>query len=384
MAYNSSEHLKPVNPESWMNIGQIISYWGYPHEEYEVETEDGFILGTYRIPHGKVNSNNSAPRPVVFLQHGLLASASTWISNLPSNSLAFVLADAGYDVWLGNSRGNTFSRKHVNLSPESKEFWAFSFDEMAKYDLPASINFIIKKTGQDQIHYVGHSQGTLTAFIAFSYIPGLAQKIKTFFALAPVFYLGHIKGVTKLALTLPPIVYKVIFPHHEVLPQTILNRIVATTVCNNNIMDVICCKINFALYGFDPKSLNKSRFDVYLSQNPAGTSLQDIFHILQAVKEVREVLRAYDFGNPVENMKHYNQPIPPQYSVKNLKVRTAVWHGLKDNLADPVDVNFLLPQIPNLIYLKTLPSYNHIDFVFGYRAVWDIYSEIIYILKNSP
>lgn len=35
-----------------------------------------------------------------------------------------------------------------------------SFDEMAKYDLPATIDFILKKTGQDKLHYVGHSQGT--------------------------------------------------------------------------------------------------------------------------------------------------------------------------------------------------------------------------------
>ena len=41
-------------------------------------------------------------------------------------------------------------------------FYSFScsFDEMAKYDLPATIDFILKKTGQDQLRYVGHSQGT--------------------------------------------------------------------------------------------------------------------------------------------------------------------------------------------------------------------------------
>lgn len=31
---------------------------------------------------------------------------------------------------------------------------------MAKYDLPASIDFIVKQTQQEQIFYVGHSQGT--------------------------------------------------------------------------------------------------------------------------------------------------------------------------------------------------------------------------------
>ena len=44
----------------------------------------------------------------MFLQHGFLGSATKWISSLPSNSLGFLLADAGYDVWPGKQQ-----RKHL-------------------------------------------------------------------------------------------------------------------------------------------------------------------------------------------------------------------------------------------------------------------------------
>jgi lysosomal acid lipase/cholesteryl ester hydrolase len=97
------------------------------------------------------------------------------MSNLP-----MFLAEMGYDVWLGNTRGNKYSSKHRKFKRDSVEFWDFSIDEITRYDLPDTVDYILKLTGATSLSYIGFSQGSVQGFASLAINPSLKEKVAGF------------------------------------------------------------------------------------------------------------------------------------------------------------------------------------------------------------
>lgn len=360
---------------------QLILYNGYPEEDHWVTTEDGFILGLQRIPHGKAGLTNGT-RPVFFLLHCLLCSSTVWLTNIANDSLGFLLADAGYDVWLGNVRGNTYSRNHTTLNPSQSAFWAWSYDEMAQYDLPAMISYVMEVTKQNEIYYGAHSQGTIVGFAGFSTNQSLASHIKAFFALAPVARIGHIKGLLHELAYIAPELEDLfhLFGVKDFLPNDDVMKLIANTICASDLAE-LCSDVLFLICGFDKSNLNETRLPVYLSHTPAGTSVQTMVHYVQEVNSKQ--FQMFDYGSPQANADHYSgMTVPPLYNVTELRVPVYTYWGTNDWLADGEDFDWLKTQLSTLKGNKTLEGYSHLDFIWGMDVGKRVYSNIIEIAKQ--
>ena len=67
------------------------------------------------------------------------------------------IAEAGYDVWLGNSRGTRYSNFNLNVADSSSsEYWDFTWADMGQYDAPAFIKAITDITGKPSVTYIGY------------------------------------------------------------------------------------------------------------------------------------------------------------------------------------------------------------------------------------
>ncbi|KAL6417535.1 hypothetical protein ACFW04_012680 [Cataglyphis niger] len=304
---------------------EIITKAGYPAEAHVVMTEDGYLLTLHRIPGG----NDSLP---VLLQHGILGSSADWVILGKGKALAYLLADQGYDVWLGNFRGNTYSKAHISLSPSNSTFWDFSFNELGIYDLPAMITFITKKRSQPLHTYIGHSMGTTTFYVMSSERPEITGMVKLMISLAPTAFINHMRS---------PIRYLIPFwKMFQALQPVILNH------------------------------------------DPAGTSAKTLTHYTQIIKSGK--FCQYDYGHE-KNQLIYNLTEPPNYNLENIMVPVALVYSKNDWLISTEDVKKLYHLLPNVVDMYEVPwsSFNHIDFLWANDAPKLVYERILKIMRNE-
>ncbi|XP_060538883.1 putative lysosomal acid lipase/cholesteryl ester hydrolase [Pantherophis guttatus] len=367
-----------LNPEGFMTAPEIIEYWGYPSEEHEVLTKDGYYLHLNRIPHGKHSSQNEGPRPNVLLVHGSLWEGRCWIANLPSNSLGFFLADAGYDVWILNVRGTTWSRRHKEFSIDQQEFWEFSFHEMAIYDIPATINFILQKTEQDGLYYVGHSQGTTIAFIALGLLPCLSDRVKLIISIAPAYNLQDARGTFVVLGKIPDGLREAIWGTKEFSISNERIKSIMVHACSYPLIDYLCLQNIFLTGGYNQKNLNVCRADVYAGINPDYSSVKTMNHWSQIIRS--KEFKYYDYG--YKNIEVYNMTTPPFYKIEDVTVPVAVWSGGKDFPISARNIESLLPRIPHLVFYKNIPDWEHFDAVLGLDAPQRFYPDVLELMQK--
>lgn len=354
--YDFRVHLASLGKDPCPNglFSDMLTTLKYPFQAYSVTTQDGYILRVFRMQ--AKNTQITTGKKVVFLQHGLLDSADDWVVNDEDKSLGFVLANAGYDVWLGNSRGNKYSRANMNISPSHRAFWDYSFQEMGLYDVKAQLSFVINFTGAKKITYVGHSQGTTQMFAALS-DPSTQAFVNTyinvFIALAPVVYVANAtsKLVKYLAGDSVLIDACKLFGIDEWLPgacsKTSAQSEFEHYCC---LLDPLLCDAFISLVAdYDPRYDNEKRFPIFVEHNPSGSSMHSLLHYRQLYEEskLKQVFRRFDYGR-TENEKKYGQATPPPYDLTLINLPIRGFTGLDDELGDPTDSAMLAADLQRL------------------------------------
>ncbi|KAJ1945985.1 cholesterol esterase [Linderina pennispora] len=316
--------------DDFNSFAEIMEFWGYPYEDHLVETRDGFLLGTHRItgPRGgpvqqhqqhQQPPQSSGGKPVVLFWHGFMLNSECFVCH-PDwiNILPLRLAEAGYDVWLGNSRGNKYSYKHMKYTPDQKRFWNFSIDEIANVDVPTTVDYILKETGAKTLTYIGFSQGSAQMFMSLSRNKELNYKVEHFIALAPASTPRgfHNRVVDYFIRATPHMLYllfgrrramKLVYFWVNILPRDIY--VAALDFCVN------------LLFGWRTRNMSQETKHIVYWHLYSYTSVKAIVHWMQIIRCGE--LQMYDEDPPAYPVWSSSGANQPQFFQQRPVVRSA-------------------------------------------------------------
>ncbi|XP_012526370.1 lipase 3 [Monomorium pharaonis] len=397
-----------------MTTPEMIEAHGYIAETYQICTEDDYYLTVHRVlssndrvlssvsinadpvtntdaaaidknsedcnlsvsPNFRGISNilgshtNSSSKLPVIINHGLLSCSKDWVLLGPQKALPYVLCDSGFDVWLTNSRGNIYSKSHKYYSTKDKIFWNFSWHEIGYYDLPATIDYILEKTGYSKLYYIGHSQGTTVFYVMASERPEYNAKIAGMISLAPAAFLSN----TKWGLN--------ICNKRQIALNKLQNYTLKTIVSNTShiVLKILLNSLVFPWLGFNDQ-IDEFVYFLITEYFPAGSSIKQLYHYFQII--ISGSFEKYNYGAKA-NLIIYGSTKPPKYILKNVNSPIAIFYCDNDLCVHPIDVKKLADNLPNLIQIEKIAyeKFSHQDFIWGHDARTMLYNDIVTLLKK--
>ncbi|EFA01688.2 Lipase 3-like Protein [Tribolium castaneum] len=372
------------NSNCWYNfaadlkVPEIIRRSGYPFIEYKVQTKDGYILSVFRIP----SVQQKAP---VFMLHGIQSTSGIFVG-MGKHSLAFLLADAGYDVWLGNYRGTEYSEGHTHLNITQRDYWNYGVDEIALIDVPTMLNLVRYYTWKrGKIIYIGHSLGTSAAMMyACEYQEHAKETVKLFIFMAPAYKLNNMRSP-----------YRVFFPLMrtalslsnnlnivQVFSRGYARRLTRPTCLAAPSLMLLCLSlVNLFLGPFT--QISPETVPVLFNQLPGGTSLKTLTYLSEAV---RGQFRKFDYGG--RNLFMYGNSTPPSYNISRVEVPVFIFYASHDWATSKPDAINLYRSLPPAsrfgIYEISNLRFNHFDFLFGKEAKTLVHDKILQVIENFP
>ncbi|KAF2902462.1 hypothetical protein ILUMI_03727 [Ignelater luminosus] len=377
------------NPDVDSYAHDIIKRYGYSFESYKVTSNDSYITTLFRIPSGKNNeqSNDTKTRTPVFLLHGLATSGHIMV-DIGKECLAFTLADAGYDVWIGNLRGSSYSLGHTKMTYKNRDYWKFSFHEMGKYDLPATIEFISKETEGKKVIFIGHSIAASIFLVYEDYYREQAKaSISTAIFIAPIVFLTEVNPPHPIyeRLGSPLMILATLLGVKNNVSSADEVQMARQELCKTLPPYLQACNNGFYLaFGLDSNNIAPHNIPLMLAHNPSGFSVNTLNHLLQIAHNDGN-FQEYDFGVE-KNQEIYDDVFPREYDIQNCEIPIIIFHGAGDWIATDKDIEKLTNAIPKEqvkgVYKIKSDLWKHLDYFYGKRLKKFFYSDLLNSMKD--
>lgn len=279
-------------------------------------------------------------------------------------------------IQLGNNRGNKYSKKSIKCSPNSTEFWNFSIDEFAFYDIPDSIQYILDATKQPSLSYIGFSQGSAQAFASLAVNPKLNEQVNVFIALAPAMSVpGLQNGIVDALIKASPQVLFLLFGRRSILSSA--------TTWQSILYPPIFIKLidmgNNFLFGWKSNNMSVSQKLAAYPHLYSFTSTKSVVHWFQIIRNKSFQM----FDDDLQTALGMNTPNKftkvAKYPTRNIRTPIVIVYGGSDSL---VDITVMLRELPKRTVATEIPHYEHLDFLWARDVDSQVFQHVFDALDN--
>ena len=362
------------------DIVDIVHAHGFKVHEHVVQTKDGYLLSIHRIlpPSGKIPTNEK----VIYMHHGLLTNSELFVlGETKEKCLPFILVEQGYDVWLGNNRGNKYSRKHLILSSKDEKFWNYSLDEFAMFDIPNTIDYVLKVTNKKSLSYIGFSQGSAQCLAALSLNHELNQKINVFIGLSPAMIPKGLNNpiCSFLISSAPNLLYR-IFGKRALLPSVVFWQ----KLMGPNLYQTVVDKSLVFLFNWSSGNIETSQKKIGYPHMFSPSSVKSVAHWFQIIDNKR--FQMFDEGGSSgSNLVYFSgtskktnrvAPFPTQ----TISTSCLLIYGKSDML---IDIDKTLDNLSCEIEVIGIDGYEHMDTLWASNVEKKVFEPLLRYLKSS-
>ncbi|KAH3673475.1 hypothetical protein WICPIJ_009748 [Wickerhamomyces pijperi] len=358
------------------DIKELCAIHGFGVHEHVVITEDGYLLAIHRIYKDKP-STLTRGKPVVYFHHGLLTNSELFVlGDTRERSLPFRLVEQGYDVWLGNNRGNKYSRKHLKLKPSKRKFWDFSLDEFAIYDIPDTINYILSYTGVPDLTYVGFSQGSAQCFASLSVNPQLRKKINKFIGLSPAMIpkdLNTDSPIVDFFINSSPNMLFWFFGEYSILPSVLFWQRLFGNYYYEKVVDY-SLKV---LFCWESKNMSANQKLVGYPHMFSTTSVKTVVHWFQVIKDKNFIMYNDEMSANLKLNRCVSFPIESIQDVPMVLI-----YGESDLLIDIGKTKEKLWLNMANTRIIGVPGYEHMDLIWAEDVEYTVFQPVFQEIRD--
>lgn len=406
------------------DISEIAAANGYIIREHVVATKDDYLLVVHKLermgsspgasPSASVGASASASTidlahtarsitpgsastttlvqpKVAYFHHGLLTNSELFLLGSEKNkNLPYLLVDLGYEVWLGNNRGNKYSRKHLKLSVSDKRYWNYSLDEFALYDIPDTLRYIQTYYSHGtKIMYVGFSQGCLQLFASLSLNPHLNQSISLFVGLSPAIIprdLSHtlLKLIVNKTANDNSFLYG-LFGERAILPSVSF----WCWIMGPDLYQQVVDRLLRFLFGWTLRNISPQQKKVGYRHMFSNSSVKLIIHWFQIIASRR--FQMFDetcnigllgLATLSRDLKYTTSRVAPFPISHHLDVPMVLVYGDSDILVDIDSTRRLIlsqnaKMTSKLLEVIKCSTYEHMDTLWGNNVYEDVFKRVI-------